>query len=82
MLKVCQNKLLTGDERFYNVLKFIHIFKRFFLNFSPTFFTPTLPVELNCRRAVVFTVLFHSINVFIMYKLYFVNFIFNKCRGQ
>jgi len=82
MLKVCQNKLLTGDERFYNVLKFIHIFKRFLFKFFSNVFTPTLPVELNCRRAVVFTVLFHSLNVFITYKLYLVNFIFNKCGGQ
>ena len=47
-----------------SVVRYSH-FQTFFFNFSPTFFTPTLPVELNCRRAVVFTVLFHPINVFI-----------------
>jgi len=39
MLNVCQNKLLTGDERFYNVFKFIHIkFIRFLKLFFPNVF--------------------------------------------
>jgi len=76
MLNVCRNKLLTGDERFITFLNLFTLNSYVFLIIFPQrFFTPTLPVELNCRRAVVFTVLFHSLNVFITYKLYLVNLI-------